>query len=187
MRALAWLLFCVGTGLAAAFGAKLRPDEVFTAASFFGASWWPFWAGVVLSTAGGLMLRAQIKAAAAGQGGGPTLTLADVRGRLERLAIDGRALAASIEAGDWDPQALKAGLDDILGTPLLAFTETSGVLAGQAGVAVFAEVMTRFAGAERKLNRAWSALVDEHPDEAAPQVVEAAGLLEDALAAFPQA
>ncbi|MCB9742681.1 MAG: hypothetical protein H6740_08780 [Alphaproteobacteria bacterium] len=185
MRALSWILFCVGTGLAAAFGAKLRPDEAFTVGSFLGASWWPFWAGVVLTVVGGLMLRAQIKADAAGGSGADAVGLPELKARLAALAESVGALAARIEAGEATPEQIKEGLDAVLGDPLLAFTEPRGVLAGQAGVAAYAEVMTRFAGAERKLNRAWSALVDENPDEARPQVLSARDLLAEALSVFP--
>lgn len=184
MRALAWILFAVGTGLAAAFGAKLRPEETFGAAAFFGASWWPFWGGVVLATAGAFMLRRQIAAAAAGGGEGEQrVDLPALRAMLAALSDDIGRIEAAMP--DWDDARLLRELDDAMGEGRLRFTEARGVLAGKAGVAVYAEVMTRFATGERKLNRAWTALVDERGDEARPRITEARRALSEALDAFP--
>ena len=48
------------------------------------------------------------------------------------------------------------------------------------GLASYAEVMTRFAGGERLVNRAWSASADGYLDEVVACLRDALGQLDDA-------
>jgi hypothetical protein len=54
------------------------------------------------------------------------------------------------------------------------------------GLAAYAEVFGPLSGAERRINRAWTALVDQHWPEARDSVSHAAGQLEAARSALAQ-
>ena len=57
----------------------------------------------------------------------------------------------------------------------------------QFGLEAYARVMTRFASAERNINRAWSASADGYRDEVVRCLHDAANLLEAARAELTEA
>jgi len=171
MKALSWVLFLVGTLLAAGAGARLPP------------LWSVFAIGIVLSVTGAVMLRRQIAASAASGGeGGGIRDLSTLRVALAELTVAVRALAEHEDA-----ESLKSALESIHAERLMPIIEARLMMVGAHGVEAYAEVYTPLASGERCLNRAWSALVDEHLDEARSQVAPAASHIDRALAAWPGA
>jgi hypothetical protein len=65
-------------------------------------------------------------------------------------------------------------------THLANFAEARDVLVSRHGMGRFAEIMDAFAGAERKINRAWSAAADGVLGEAVDSLEAAAPMLEEA-------
>ena len=57
--------------------------------------------------------------------------------------------------------------------PLADFAEARQSLVKRFGMAVYAEVMTEFASAERLINRSWSAAADGYVDEVEQSLVRA--------------
>ncbi|MCA9671777.1 MAG: hypothetical protein KC503_39530 [Myxococcales bacterium] len=88
-----------------------------------------------------------------------------------------------------DAHALHTRIDDELRDDLAEVAEARMALVARFGIERYADVMTRFAGAERYLNRAWSASVDGYVDEvwrsveiARAQMQRAQSLLDASLA-----
>ena len=171
MGAVAWILFVSGTLMAALFGAKVPPD------------WTWFGVGVVLAIAGAVLLRKQI-AAKAGSGSTEEGGIRDLDGL--QAGIQGIANGAQGLASVEDPDALKDGVEDLLLERLVPVVEARMMLASSHGIEAYAKVYTPLASAERCLNRAWSALVDGHPEVAGPQIEAAAGHVSSALDGWPQ-
>jgi hypothetical protein len=170
MTALAWVLFLVGTLLAAATGAHLPPI-------------WPlFGLGIVMSVGGAVLLRRQA-AGRVGETDGDGIT--DVASLRAALA----GVEAQVDALAQQPvdDALKAALEGILLDGLMPAVEARGLLLQAHGVEAHAKVFTPVATAERCLNRAWSALVDGVSDETSSELGKARLHLGTAVAAFPAA
>lgn len=66
---------------------------------------------------------------------------------------------------DADPYSVHGRIDAELREDLSLVADARQALIPRFGLERYAEVMTRFAGAERYLNRAWSASVDGYVDE----------------------
>jgi hypothetical protein len=67
-------------------------------------------------------------------------------------------------------------------THMPAFVEARPLLVARLGLGGYAELMDRYAAAERQINRAWSAAADGVPEEAVSCLDQAAGLLDEAAA-----
>ena len=107
---------------------------------------------------------------------GPVAVLARIDGAVADLREGLTALP--------DDAARLARVREVLGTlqrgDLPAFVATREAMIAADGLAGYARVMDRFAGAERQLNRAWSAAADGVLDEARDSLDRAAVLLEEA-------
>jgi hypothetical protein len=64
-------------------------------------------------------------------------------------------------------------IDDECAEPLADFADARQALVKRFGMAVFADVMTEFAAAERFVNRSWSAAADGYVDEVASSLQRA--------------
>ncbi|MCA9296381.1 MAG: hypothetical protein KC983_07680 [Phycisphaerales bacterium] len=73
------------------------------------------------------------------------------------------------------------GIDRIRSTYFVPFVDARPVLIGTYGMAGFAQVMDKFAAAERQFNRSWSAAADNVLAEAEPCLDEAIARLELAI------
>jgi hypothetical protein len=114
-------------------------------------------------------------AAAGAAAATPESILAHVAGTVEGLRRD-------LDGLPDDPARLERVLGDLGGLQrgaLPAFAGQRDVLVARASLAEFAQVMDRFAGAERQLNRAWSAAADGVLEEARLGLDRAAILLEE--------
>lgn len=72
-----------------------------------------------------------------------------------------------------------ASLDELHGTHMEAFVEQRPLLIGRLGAGGYAQLMDRFAAAERQLNRAWSAAADHVLEESMHCLGEGAARLEE--------
>ncbi|TWT76583.1 hypothetical protein CA13_70790 [Planctomycetes bacterium CA13] len=69
-------------------------------------------------------------------------------------------------SGDSDhPSVVLHAIDNECTEPLSDFAEARGALVKRFGLETYANVMTEFAGAERYINRSWSAAADGYVDE----------------------
>ena len=102
----------------------------------------------------------------------------NVRSSLERLTERARALDDEKEA--IDVYDLRHRIDDDFRADLEAFAAARQVVAHLFGLQAYADVMSRFAAAERYLNRVWSASTDGYLDEAHAYLTRAREQLADA-------
>jgi hypothetical protein len=168
MTALAWILFLVGTLLAAATGAHLPPI-------------WPvFGVGIAMSVGGAVLLRRQAAGRVGDTEGDGITDVASLRAALAGVGEDLEALAQRPV-----DDALKLALEGILLDKLMPAVEARGLLLQAHGVEAHAKVFTPVATAERCMNRAWSALVDGVPEETSSELGKARAHLGSAVAAFP--
>lgn len=152
-----------------------------------------FGLGLLLVVIGATMSRIAVRKEAEAQGessdgseGGPVdfgHLLGDAR---ERVA----AMAAEFGGGDvQDPRAqakLKDAVETVQSDCIEPLTTAGPQLQIRYGLEAFAHVFDPLSGAERRLNRTWSALVDHHGPEALDSVKTASALLDatvEALAA----
>ncbi|MEX2218926.1 MAG: hypothetical protein WD749_09220 [Phycisphaerales bacterium] len=139
--------------------------------------WWLFAAGCVGLLTGGLMLRRGRAAAASAEGQragpGPERAIADLRDGLAALRRD---LPAIPDAGA-RLALIMARIADLQAGPIAAFIAARPLLEARLGIAGYAQLMDRFAAAERQVNRAWSAAADSQEDEAVECLERAADLL----------
>jgi hypothetical protein len=93
------------------------------------------------------------------------------------------ALRKHVGDGDeasFDVYAIHERLDEELAEPLAAFAEGREMMIPAFGMTTYSEVMTRFAAAERLVNRTWSASADGYIDEVRTCVGQASQLLHEA-------
>jgi hypothetical protein len=86
-----------------------------------------------------------------------------------------------------DVYDLPARIDEKLPAEIAAFVEVRSAIAHAWGALSYAEVMTRFAAAERYLNRVWSCASDGYIDEAHEYLARSREQFADALATFEAA
>jgi hypothetical protein len=140
---------------------------------------WIFFASVVGLLVGAFMLRAvaakeiaESKKAMAEGGSAKMSPSAALRGALEeakRLQAD----RAATTSADQRVHHLLEGIDRIRNAYFVPFVQARPVLIGTYGMAGFAQVMDKFAAAERQFNRSWSAAADHVLAEAEPCLDEA--------------
>lgn len=150
-----------------------------------------FGLGLLLVVIGASMSRIAVRkeAEAEGEGsdgreGGPVdfgHLLGDARDRVS-------AMATEFGGGDvQDPRAqtkLKEAVEGVLGDCIEPLTTAGPQLQIRYGLEAFAHVFDPLSGAERRLNRTWSAIVDNHGPEALDSVQTAAALLDRTVEAL---
>lgn len=94
--------------------------------------------------------------------GDPAHALAETRAVCERLIRELPAMPSEEAKLD----AIVERLGDAQKTHLAAFVDARPRLIAKLGMGGYAELMDRFAAAERQINRAWSAAADQYLDEA---------------------
>jgi len=83
-----------------------------------------------------------------------------------------------------DVYGIKDRIDDDMAEHLASFADARESMIPAFGLSPYADVMTRFAGGERLVNRAWSASADGYLDEVVTCLRDARGLLIDAKTTF---
>ena len=154
--------------LAAAFISTRQQDAV---------EWSWYGVGVAIGVAGIVLLRA--RAATSGEGKAQAeIQVARLGEILEKIAAGLAELKRkqdSIAVAD-----VRDFIDQRLAPRLREFAESREALSGVHGLEAYVEVMSRFAAAERNLNRAWSASADGYVDEVWACVEQAEGFLKEA-------
>ncbi len=160
--------------LAAAFVSTRQQDAV---------EWSWYAVAVTIGAAGIVMLRA--KAATSGEGKAQAeIEVARLGEILEKIGADLARLKRerdSIAVAD-----VRNSIDERLAPHLRDFDESREALSSVHGLEAYVEVMSRFAAAERNINRAWSASADGYVDEVWACVERAEGLLREATNALGQ-
>ena len=141
-----------------------------------------FLAGILGLGAGAFLVRRgarlALEAEPAADDKGPREVLAELR-----TAVDGvRAAVARSARGE----ELLALLGPIVDDMLPAFPAGRDRMVGRIGLGGYAQLMDRFASAERQLHRAWSAAADDVLDETAECVERGASLLAETQAEFDE-
>ncbi|MAF66767.1 MAG: hypothetical protein CMJ84_14050 [Planctomycetes bacterium] len=153
------------------------------------ADWTQRWSflGAVLATLAGVALlrrasRADVQATSTG---GPAGAVASENPHttLERLLTQTETLAERVAS--LDAAALHEAVDDLLSGPLYTLIEGREALRARHGVRAAVAFMAPLAGAERQLNRAWSAAVDGAVEESRDCVTRALAPLREARDAYP--
>lgn len=147
-------------------------------------SWGAYGALAAVALAGVVLLR---RTADAGRGTADQMVRRlDALQRSLREADD--ALRALAEAGEevhvYD---VRDRLDRELAEPLAAFADGREAMIPAFGLDAYGEIMTRFAAAERLVNRTWSASADGYVDEVRTCLGQASTLLTDARGRFEAA
>jgi len=209
MRTLGLLLVIVGVGLSATFGSRLSPPEQAIATAegrhalaqgpepaavtagpgerlraWAGVAGLPFLGGLVLVVAGAAMSRVAARQALSDDDGDdPSTGPVDFGALLAELQTDVANLAGAMPIhGAEEPayDAARSTLEDLQREKLDRLIAAGPRLQLRYGLEAFAAVFSPLSTGERKLNRAWSALVDGHAPEATRSVAEAAEALSQA-------
>jgi hypothetical protein len=164
--------------------ARLQQAEVtLVRVSKFSVDRWPgrwAFAGAVIGLLAGAALlrcaarRVAITAATGGNAEGPLQALQAIRATIEELS----ATFKGGSNGDLGQVLVRIGA--LQQTHMPAFVEARPALVARLGLGGFAELMDRYAAAERQINRAWSAAADGAGQEAAACLGAALALLDDA-------
>lgn len=174
MRSLGHVLLWIGV-LGGSFVAVREPDAV---------SWPAYAAMAAVAIAGVVLLR---RTADASRGSADQMVRRIDALRRSLVQADD-ALRALAEAGDavhvYD---VRDRLDAELAEPLGTFADGREAMIPAFGLEAYGEVMTRFAAAERLVNRSWSASADGYVDEVRSCLSEASALLRDARERFEAA
>ncbi len=147
---------------------------------FFGAV-----AGLVVSAVLTRVARSKGAAApqAAGAAGSPEATLAKMREIVATLQVDLPRMPSDKQRNEAVIERVGLIQRELIG----AFADARPQIQRRLGIAGYAQVMDRFAGAERQLNRAWSAAADDVYEEAETCIVSAGPLLHEASTRLGQA
>ncbi len=155
--------------------------------SWFSESGLPFLLGLAMVVIGAVLARKAVKAEALSEapradGRGPV----DFGVLLGELHAAAAALATRMDAGETAEAAAEAKLaiEAMQLEQFAPLVEARSKLQARYGLAGFAEVFGPFSGGERRINRAWSALVDDHWPEAHDSVNQAVGSLAEAQEAL---
>lgn len=148
---------------------------------------WVFLASVLGLLAGAWMVRSDTRAAAkappadAAEAGSPAAILAETRRRVE-------ALQHELDSAATDDQRLErivAVVGELQQTHLPRLPAARPRLVAQMGLSGYATLMDAYAGAERQLNRAWSAAADHYLEEAIASLASGTELLREAERRLP--
>jgi hypothetical protein len=147
------------------------------------SEWWVFALGCLGMFAGAMMMRvasaSQVEPGAKGlaePGGGADSELQALRAELAELR---KELSATADPG-LRIQLIVDRAERMTAAHVPPFIAARPQLVARLGLAGYAQLMDRFAAAERQLNRAWSAAADGYLDEATECLDNASVLLEEA-------
>lgn len=209
-RALGLVLVVVGVGVSATFGSVLSPPERAIAvaeghqalaggpapaavtagpgerlSAWAGASGLPFLGGLVLVVAGAVLSRVAAKEALSEEPEAGEAGPVDFAALLDELVADVAALGAAMDDPPEDAAGFattQARLEDIQREKVDRLVAAGPRVQLRIGLDGFAAVFSPLSAGERKLNRAWSALVDHHWPEASASVAAASAALVEARA-----
>ena len=158
---LGWTLFTIGFLVAAATAMRIPP------------LWEAFVPGIIMACGGALIAR---------QG-----ALGNADGSDEELALDTRYLPLTLATSmirnlsriddHTNERTAKEIIEEVQNGDVVHFVEQRRAYLKEYGASSFAQFFGSFAKAERNVNRAWSALVDDHR----PEMIASIGLAKKAL------
>ncbi|MFG0331233.1 MAG: hypothetical protein ACF8PN_15205 [Phycisphaerales bacterium] len=180
-------LFAAGTAIDPPTLAILKANEIENVRleTFEFANWQSRW-WFVASCAGLVIAAGLLRKSSAAEGLSPNAASSE-RGPHASLgqALDAvRALRDEVAHASTDAERLRlirGGIGDSISFMLEDFADRRGELLQRVGMARYAEIMDPLAEAERYLNRAWSAAVDEVTDESVDSLATAEPALERAV------
>ena len=153
--------------------------------------WWVFLLSAIGLLIGSRMVRtaakAEIEAATsggsmAGAGGAPAATPEATLDALVGIVANLRAELESMGSGAARLTAIRERVGAAQQNEVTSFVEARPILVGRLGLGRYAEMMDRFAAAERQINRAWSAAADGVLEEAEVCLANAQELAREAHA-----
>ncbi|MEZ4380800.1 MAG: hypothetical protein R3A79_05605 [Nannocystaceae bacterium] len=173
MRLLGHILMWAGVLLA----------SFFSVAEIDGIAWEVYVGSLALGLVGVALLR-KTAATALHQEHRINEDLATMRAALSNVV---RVLEELVAEGDLiEVYAVKDRIDGDMSEALASFADARESMIPAFGLTAYAEVMTRFAGGERLVNRAWSASADGYLDEVVACLRDALGQLSDAKGRYDQ-
>ena len=146
------------------------------------SEWWIFALGCAGMLVGALFIRRENARqlasvhADAGTGAGPDAVLAQIRSQVSEL----RARVAQTKPVEQREELILSILGRIIAEDTPAFIAARPGLVSRLGLAGYAQLMDRFAAAERQINRSWSAAADGYEEESLACLANAELLLEEA-------
>lgn len=174
---------------AAKYDTVQSPGQRFS--DWFGESGGPFGLGMILLIVGAVMARTESRKVALGQvpkqyKGAREAEAIDFGALLLDLHTDVEAAARHAESqedpGEDDYKELRYLVRNLQFDKVEPLVESRGRVEARYGVAGFAAIFGPFSAGERQLNRAWSALVDQHMPEAADSLARSSRSFQGALA-----
>ena len=173
MRLLGHILMWAGVLLA----------SFFSVAEIASISWEVYVGSLVVGLVGVALLR-KTAATALHQEHRISEDLATMRAALSNVV---RVLEELVEEGEMiDVYGVKDRIDGDMAENMANFADARESMIPAFGLTAYAEVMTRFAGGERLVNRAWSASADGYLDEVVTCLRDAFGQLHDAKGRYDQ-
>jgi len=145
--------------------------------------WW-FGLSVVGLLAGAMMLRRDARAKVIAAESRVAEETQSPEGILETIRSIVESLLQDLPATPDDQRRcdlIVERLDQVQRTHAPAFVDLRPVIVSRLGVAGYAQLMDRFAAAERQINRAWSAAADGHEAEARQSLERIGDPLRDAM------
>lgn len=141
---------------------------------------WIFMIGIGITLLGVLLKRSKPDAGAIEE---EQMAVARVAESLQQL--ESTIAAMTVRVDSMNSAAIHRELDPILLGPVYAIAEGRNSVRSAHGMRVFTSVMDAFSRGERKLNRCWSAAVDDYVDEARRNLHSALPALREAREALP--
>lgn len=137
---------------------------------------WLFLGSVAGLVAGALLLRADARkqVARAHLSETPIASPEEIAGQIRGAIADLRGSLPAMASDHEKMHAIVHALGEVQAELVPAFAETRPMLIGKRGLGGFARIMDVFAGAERKINRSWSAAADGAFEESFVSLEEAA-------------
>jgi hypothetical protein len=150
--------------------AMVKPtDPSLRVSQWFSESGIPFLGGLLLVVVGAIIGRKAVRAEAAGTGGGKKgpeavdfgALIKSLKAEITELA---KGMGETPEAGQIEQ--VKSRIEALQFEAFEPIVEARGRIQVRFGIADYAELFSPFSSAERRINRSWSALVDNHWPEA---------------------
>lgn len=166
-------------GLAELRAANVKRIKVYEFAFNRWSEWWLFLLGCAGLFAGAMMVRRRASSAASAVADADET--ADASHTLEQIHRDVAVLREALAAMEPADAAARV-LEDVgrlQRDQIPAFIAARPRITAQRGMSGYAQIMDAFAGAERQLNRAWSAAADDVVEESITCLERASELIEE--------
>ncbi|MEM9191544.1 MAG: hypothetical protein AAGF12_20390 [Myxococcota bacterium] len=166
----------------------VRPDPGTRVSTWFGDNGVFFVLGLLVLIAGAVMARIAVKKESLGEGGSSEDGAADFGKVLGELAAAVKELSESMKSTT-NPKAAqfdeaKTKIEEVQLEKFEPLIAAKNRVQARYGMGGFAEIFGPLSSAERRVNRAWAALVDKHYPEARTSIAGASDNLGEAVQAL---